>query len=125
MSTTRFILWLVLSAIGAAGQPVVSANGVLNSANYLPACAVNGGIARGSIFVVFGSGLGSADLRQVDAFPLRPSLAGTSIRVTVGGSSVDALPIYVSATQVAVLLPSTTPIGTGTLTVSYADRTSI
>src|SRR5262249_51175114 len=52
-------------------------------------------------------------------FPLPTSIGGTSIQVTVGGTTVDAIMYYSLATQVAAILPSKTPAGTGTLTVTY------
>ncbi|MGH8246396.1 MAG: hypothetical protein ACREUU_08180, partial [Gammaproteobacteria bacterium] len=79
-----------------------------------------------SIFIVFGSNLGPATLVQVSSFPLPTAagLAGTSVRVTVAGTSLDAIMLYTSATQVAAVLPSSTPLGSGTVTVTYSGRTS-
>jgi uncharacterized protein (TIGR03437 family) len=41
------------------------------------------------------------------------------VSVTVNGSTAQCFMIYPSAGQVAAILPSTTPAGTGTITVSY------
>ena len=46
-------------------------------------------------------------------------LSGTSINVTVSGTTVQCYMFYTSAGQVAAILPSNTPVGTGTITVSY------
>jgi uncharacterized protein (TIGR03437 family) len=46
------------------------------------------------------------------------------VKVTVGGTTVDAFMYYASATQVAAILPSNTPSGTGTVTVTYNGVTS-
>ncbi len=46
------------------------------------------------------------------------------MNVTVAGSSVAALLYYTSAGQIAALLPSNTPAGTGTLTVTYNGQIS-
>jgi uncharacterized protein (TIGR03437 family) len=44
--------------------------------------------------------------------------------VTVAGTTVSPLMYYTSAGQVAALLPSNTPTGTGTITVTYNNQTS-
>ena len=118
---------LLLASVGAhAQQPSIAANGVLNGASYALPGLPNAGIAQGAIFIVFGQNLGPATLVQVSSFPLPTSqgLAGTSVRVTVGGTSVDAIMLYASAGQVAAVLPSNTPLGTGTLTVTRNNVTS-
>jgi uncharacterized protein (TIGR03437 family) len=83
-------------------------------------------IAQGSIFVVFGSGMGPAALAQAGALPLGTSLSGTSVRFTpvAGGAAVDAYMVYTSAGQVAALLPSTAPVGDHNVTVTYNGATS-
>jgi uncharacterized protein (TIGR03437 family) len=48
----------------------------------------------------------------------------TSISVTVGGVTTTPALYYTSATQVAAVLPSTTPVGTGTLTLTYNGQAS-
>jgi uncharacterized protein (TIGR03437 family) len=81
------------------------------------------GIARGSLFVVFGTNLGPGVLVQANGFPLSSVLAETSIRVSVGAVTAMAPMVYTSATQVAALLPSTVPEGEGTFSVSYKGVT--
>ena len=51
-------------------------------------------------------------------------MGGTSVSVTVGSTTVSAPMYYTSATQVAALLPSNTPTGSGTLTVTYSGTAS-
>ncbi|MBI3667284.1 MAG: hypothetical protein HY236_13840 [Acidobacteria bacterium] len=77
------------------------------------------GIAQGSLFVVFGLNLGPTQLQQSSSFPLPLRLGGSSVRVEVEGAQLDAIMIYTSAIQLAALLPSNTPTGNGTLTVTY------
>jgi uncharacterized protein (TIGR03437 family) len=110
----------------ASAQPTIAANGIRNSASYALPGLPNAGIAKGSIFVIFGQNLGPAKILQVSSFPLPSSsgLAGTSIQITVNGTSVYAIMLYTLATQVAAVLPSDTPIGTGTVTVTYNGQTS-
>src|SRR5262249_53481314 len=52
------------------------------------------------------------------------SIGGTSIQVTVGGTTVNAIMYYSLAAQIAAILPSKTPAGTGTLTVTYNGAVS-
>jgi uncharacterized protein (TIGR03437 family) len=84
----------------------------------------NGGIAQGSIFVVFGSGLGPSTIAYNSSLPYQTSLSGTSVNVTVNGTTVNCLMFYTSDGQIAAILPSNTPTGTGTLTVTYNGSTS-
>jgi uncharacterized protein (TIGR03437 family) len=116
----------VLAPHPAAAQPVIAALGVRNAASYTLPGLPNSGIAQGSLFIVFGQNMGPTKIVQVSSFPLPTSagLAGTSIQVTVNGTNVDAIMLYTLATQVAAVLPSNTPIGAGTLTVTYNGQTS-
>ncbi len=112
------------SFVAAYAQPSVPTGGALNSASYAYVGLPNSSIAQGSIFVVFGTNIGSATLQQVSSFPLQKTLAGTSVQVTVNGTTVDALPLWTLSTQIAALLPSNTPVGSGTLTLTYNGATS-
>jgi uncharacterized protein (TIGR03437 family) len=76
------------------------------------------------MFIVFGQNMGSANLVQVNSLPVPATLGGTSIRVTVGGTTVNTLMIDSSARQVAAVLPSNTPAGDGTLTLTLNNQTS-
>jgi uncharacterized protein (TIGR03437 family) len=116
----------LLASHPAAAQPVIAALGVRNAASYTLPGLPNAGIAQGSLFIVFGQNMGPAKIVQVSSFPLPTSagLAGTSIQITINGTSVDAIMLYTLATQVAAVLPSSTPIGTGTMTVTYNGQTS-
>jgi uncharacterized protein (TIGR03437 family) len=107
------------SLVAAFAQPSVNTGGALNSASYAYVGLPNSGIAQGSIFVLFGTNMGPTTMQQVSAFPLQKTLSGTSIQVTVNGTTVDALPLYTSAGQVAAIMPSNTPVGSGKLTLTY------
>jgi trimeric autotransporter adhesin len=110
----------------AFAQPVIASLGVRNGASYALPGLPNSSIAQGWLFIVFGQNLGPAKIVQVAAYPLPTSqgLSGTSIQVTVNGTTVDAIMLYTLATQVAAVLPSTTPIGTGTIMVTYNGQSS-
>jgi uncharacterized protein (TIGR03437 family) len=82
----------------------------------------NYGIAPGSLFVIYGSGLSAAAtaVLQSSASPGIPStLNGASISVTVGGTTTHPGIYYAIPTQIAAVLPSNTPTGNGTITVNY------
>jgi uncharacterized protein (TIGR03437 family) len=116
-------LYVFLAAVVIApAQPVVT--GVANVASFAVSPLPHSGIAQGSMFTVFGSGLGPASIQLVSSFPLPTMLGGTSIRVTVGGTTTDAIMIFSLAGQVAAILPSNTPPGNGTLIVSFASQSS-
>ncbi len=122
-------LWttLMLSACASLpllGQPVVNEGGVLNSASYANARLATGAIAQGSIFVIFGARIGPAALVQAPSLPLQTTLGGTSVTVVSGGQTLNCPMVYASAGQVAAIMPSTTPVGNATLTVSFNGASS-
>jgi uncharacterized protein (TIGR03437 family) len=119
------VLFLILIAsLAAPAQPVINQGGVLNAASYAVPGLLHSDIAQGSMFVVFGQRLGPDTLRLVQLFPLPTELAGTSIRVTGGGVTADAIMIYTSAGQAAAILPSRIPLGEASITLTYNNQTS-
>lgn len=125
---SRFIFNAVLLAAASVtllAQPAVNDGGILNAASYTNAKLPGGGIAQGSIFVVFGARMGQAALASAPSLPLSTNLAGTAVRVTSGGQTLDCPLVYVSAGQLAAILPSTTPVSaSATLTVTYNGASS-
>ncbi|HJZ97300.1 MAG TPA: hypothetical protein VKE70_12400 [Candidatus Solibacter sp.] len=101
--------------------PIVSS--VSNAASYIDRNLPNGGIAQGSIFIVKGVNMGPGTLTIADKAFQNTSVSGTSVKVTVNGTAVDALMYYTSNGQVAALLPSNMPTGTGTIAVTYNGQT--
>lgn len=117
------IAYRLPAALLAAAAGLLAQNPAPNSvqnpaSNILPGLP-NYGIAEGSIFVVYGSAMGPATIAVAPSIPLQTTLSGTSIQVTVGGTTVNAFIVYTLKTQVAAILPSNTPVGSGTLTVAY------
>ena len=106
----HFTLLLTLAS-GAilSAEPVITS--VVNAASYKDARLPGAGIAPGSIFVITGSGLGPADISIAPVAFQSSSLSGTSVKVTVNATTVNALMYYTSTTQVAALMPSNTPPG--------------
>ncbi len=113
------------------GQPTITPNSVVNAASYAGPGLPNYGVAQGGTFILKGNSLGAKGIVTATAFPLQTSMGGTSMKITIGGTSVDALMVYVVAgqsslgyDQLAGIVPSTTPAGSGTITVKYNGQTS-
>ncbi len=116
---------LIVALSGAAfAQPVVAPGGIVNAASYIPAGLPNYGIAQGSLFIVMGEGLGPPSIQVAQSVPWPTELAGTRVQVSVGPATVNAYLYYSSDRQVAAVLPSNTPVGEGTLTVTYNGAAS-
>ena len=121
--------WNIFIALGFAGaaaaqNPAVNTNGVVNVASFAYTGLPNGDIAPGSMVVIFGSNMGPATLQQAGAYPLPITLGGTSVKVTSGSTTTDAIINYTSAGQIAAIIPSATPAGAATLTVTYNGKAS-
>jgi len=96
-----------------AGAPVVLR--AVNNYSYAT-------VAPGSLFTIFGCGLtapGTPAVLQDSTKGLPPTLNGASISVTVAGVTTHPAIYYATATQMAAVLPSSTPLGDGTITVTY------
>src|ERR1700685_3824929 len=112
-------LALILPPTGMA-QPVI--NAVVNNFSGVVPGLPSYGIAPASLFVIYGAGLCASDplVTQTSVAPGLPQkLNGMTISVTVNGITTTPAIYYAIPTQVAAVLPSTTPVGTGTITVSY------
>jgi uncharacterized protein (TIGR03437 family) len=102
-------------------QPVI-ATAALHDASSAPASLPNSAIAPGGRFYLFGQGLGpSTAARSRDG---ARELGGTSARVKIGDVTVDALLLYVSARELIGYLPRETPLGEGTVSVTFNGQTS-
>jgi uncharacterized protein (TIGR03437 family) len=107
----------------AAAQSTPQVGAVLNAASYTLPGLPGSGIAPGSMFLVFGTGLGPAQLESAVP-PLSKKLAETVVHVSGTGFEQDCYLFYTYATQVAGILPSQTPTGSVRLTVTYRGQTS-
>lgn len=86
---------------------------VENSASY------GASVAPGSIFVVYGSNLGSGPVVQANTYPLPLALNGAAITVTSGSTTVSCPMVYAGSNTEAAVLPSSVPPGKAVMTVSY------
>jgi uncharacterized protein (TIGR03437 family) len=119
-STSLSLQYTTFGVSTGPSGPAISAvqNNYSNILTGLP----NYGIAPGSLFVIYGAGLSAAAtaVLQSSASPGIPTtLNGASISVTVGGTTTHPGIYYAIPTQIAAVLPSGTPTGNGTITVSY------
>ncbi len=120
------VIFTLISIAAAFGQPVIRTNfpPVLNAASYRLPGLSGAGIAQGSIFALFGSGLGPANGVKPQQFPLLTTLGGSTVAITVNGTTTDAYLVYVSDGQINAIMPSNTPVGSGTIAVTYNNKTS-
>jgi uncharacterized protein (TIGR03437 family) len=117
---------LLLSAVFIApllAQPLVYYRGIVNAGSYMPAGLPAGSIARGSVFTIFGRGLGPSSSPSL-SFPLSNNLGGVTVQVLQGSSAVNAIPVFVSDGQINAIMPSNAPLGANSLRVSYNGRSS-
>ncbi len=130
-----FVIPLLIAApvAGQDDRPRIRQLGVRNAASMAPANVGNlpippTGLARGSLFVVQGAGLGPDELTLGQApFPLELP-AGDGSRITIrslsSGEVFDALLVHSWTYQVGGILPSAVPAGPAELTVSYDGAAS-
>lgn len=119
----------ILAAVAVAGTafaqaPSVAPGGIVNHYSYALSGLPNADIAQGSIFDIFGTNIGPEALTSFAGFPIPTIIANTSVQVTSGGTTVDVYLFYVYKLQIVGVLPSRTPIGTGTLTVTMNGQKS-
>ncbi|HLX42014.1 MAG TPA: hypothetical protein VKR43_01200 [Bryobacteraceae bacterium] len=138
-STSISFQFTTFGATGGGGGPAVpTITAVLNNSSLVPSGFPNSGIAPSSLFVIQGNNLsdpGAPSLQDTSkGLPL--TLNGASISVTVNGTTVQPAIYYTCGTpcqltpttsvpyQIAAVLPAATPVGTGTLTVTYNKTSS-
>jgi len=105
----------------ALGQTPTVGGLVNNYSNTLPGVP-SYGIAEGSIFSIYGTNLSSTTV--IATLPLQATLNGVSASVTVNGTTTSPLLYFVSSLQINAVLPSATPVGTGTITVTNSGGIS-
>ena len=101
-----------------AGQPTVAA--IENNYSFLPQWMPNWGIAPGSLFVIFGSGMANTTSPTQSSAPpgLPTTLNGVGVQVKVANTTAQCYLYYISPTQIDAVLPSTVPAGSGILIVT-------
>jgi len=130
MHSEKIFKYLPLVTLGLAllpvqGQAAFTISAVTNAASRIPSGLPGYGVAQGALFAVVGKGVGPADpVTATFPLPTTDGLGGVNIKVTVGGTTVSAILVYVSANEVDAILPSSTPTGSGTVTVTNGDSTA-
>lgn len=114
---SQILIACVFTVCARAQPPVIYNRAVLNAASFMPPRLPGGAIAQGSIFSIFGARLGPGSPVQATSFPLGTTLGGTSIAITQGATTVNAIPLYVSATQINAIMPSNAPVGAASMRV--------
>jgi len=109
------------------GTPTVT--GVTNNYSFIPSGFTNSGVSPSSIITIFGSNLaapltGTLTLQSSAGAGIPTNLNGTSVSVTVNGTTVPLGIYYAIPSQIAAVLPASTPTGTGTITVTYNSAPS-
>ena len=124
-STSATIEFTTYGGSSTGGGPTPpSITSVLNNSSLIPPGFPNSGLAPSSLFHVFGANMatpGTTPVLQDSTKGLPLTLNGTSLSVTVSGTTVQPALYYSSPTDVAAVLPAKTPTGNGTLTVSYGN----
>src|SRR6266851_460539 len=116
------ILGFALPAFLAA-QPRIYYRGVVNAASFLTPGLPAGGIARGSMFSIFGSNIGPASTPAL-AFPLQTTLGGVSVTIAQGTTTVNAIPTFLSPSQINAIMPSNAPLGQASMRVVFNNLRS-
>lgn len=123
-----YILSGVSLLYAQAQPPVITPNSVVNAASRIPPGLPNYGIAKGSMFSVRGQNLAVRMPQFATASsPLPLTLAGSSMQIAIAGAKIDVPMVYAGTNgddQLAGIVPSSTPTGDGTITVTLNGRTS-
>ncbi|MGA2591576.1 MAG: hypothetical protein ABSH32_16780 [Bryobacteraceae bacterium] len=136
----------LLGAVGFAQPTVTQISNAASQSLSLPGPGTlggwltlpNGSIAQGSYFTVYGNGFGpdssvcGTNFKNCfwNPYPLQTQIQGASVSITVGQNT--PVPAYLefaaqvnsTLSQINAIMPSTTPLGAGTLTVSYNNQNS-
>lgn len=104
-------------------MPPVSVDSVFNYYSHAVPGMPNSGIARGSQLAINGKNIGPATSVASDA-ALSTELGGVSVQIQSGDVITAGLMVFASNTLVTVVVPSSTPLGDATVTVTYNGRTT-
>ena len=111
---------LSLLALGATpGFSAMRIDQILN--NYNPSTGPglpNYAIAQGSITIVKGLELSDRSTGLQSSYPLPKTLEGVTVDITIGGAAETCILYYVLPQQIAFIVPSKMPVGTGTLKIT-------
>jgi uncharacterized protein (TIGR03437 family) len=112
----RLSLLCLAAALPSFAAPTITQ--ILNNYGLLPDGAPNYGIAQGSIAIIKGAELSDRSTGLQTTYPLPTTLEGVTVDITVNGVTKRAILYYVLPVQLAFIVPSDTPVGTGTVKVT-------
>ena len=108
--------------------PPISADSAVNVFSNAPAGMPDSGIAQGSVLGITGKNIGPAvevsQPNSISDFPLGFQLGGTSIQIQSGDVTTQVIMRDVSTNFAGGIVPSSTPLGPATVTVTYNGRTT-
>jgi uncharacterized protein (TIGR03437 family) len=123
MKKLRWFIPMIVVASAWAQTPLVT--GIVEAAGQTPPRFPGYGIPPGGVMRIVGSNLGpAAVVTNYPSFPLGKELGGASVKVRSGQTELDALVMSAQATGILAILPSETPLGNATVTVTYEGRSS-
>src|ERR1035441_6530929 len=111
------VLTAFLMGAAVAQPPLIYNRSIYNAASFMPSGVPAGAIAQGSIFTLFGTQIGASNAVTANSFPLGTTLAGVSINIVQGSTTVPAIPLYVSVGQINAIMPSKAPLGIASIQV--------
>jgi uncharacterized protein (TIGR03437 family) len=97
-----------------ATAPGINSGGIVNAVSNQA-----GGIAQGSMFTIYGTNLGPTASWTAYQFPIPSTVNGVTVSITQGSTTLQAYLLYVQANQINAIMPSSTPLGTVQVTVTY------
>jgi uncharacterized protein (TIGR03437 family) len=98
----------------SATAPSINSGGIVNAVSNQ-----GGGIAQGSMFSIYGTNLGPTTGWTAYQFPIPDTVNNVIVNVTAGSTTLRAYLLFVRADQINAIMPSSTPLGTVQVTVSY------
>src|ERR1039458_10656050 len=105
------VLSAFLMGAAVAQPPLIYNRSIYNAASFMPSGVPAGAIAQGSIFTIFGTQIGPSNAVTASSFPLGNTLAGVSINIVQGSTTVPAIPLYVSVGQIHGIIPTKAALG--------------
>ena len=107
--------------------PPISADSAVNQFSLAPPGMPNAGIALGSRLAISGTNIGPAVAATAPSPSdpvLKPELGGVSVQIQSGDVTTPALIVAAANGFVTAVVPSTTPLGDATVTLTYKGRTT-
>lgn len=115
---------VLIASVPVTAAPQLQQGAVVNAASFLVDGAPGSAIAQGSLFTVFGVGVGPQDAVRADSFPLPLDLGGVKIKITANGQDHDAVILFAISSQVSAILPSNVATGEASLVLTYNGEAS-